>query len=128
MRGLITVTRSTYEDAYPNLERVLSFLSPFELQHYLTLIVKINMCDMRSPETGTTTHSLFLNGVLHYLREYFENLKIYVVESDATVALVDKFIQRLGLDYPSDFMSSLQTWLESSPAFDVIYNNPHFQV
>ncbi len=35
---------------------------------------------------------------------------------------------QLGLDYPSDFMSSLQTWLESSPAFNVIYNNPHFQV
>lgn len=35
---------------------------------------------------------------------------------------------QLGWDYPSDFMSSLQTWLESSPAFNVIYNNPHFQV
>jgi uncharacterized protein (DUF362 family) len=59
---------------------------------------------MRTPETGTVTHPLFLDGVLHYLREHFENLKIYVVESDATVALADKFIQWLG------FVPVLKKW------------------
>lgn len=104
MRSLIAVTRSTYEDIYSNLERVLSFLSPLELQHHRTVIIKINMCDARTPETGTITHPLFLDAVLRYLRENFGNLKIYVVESDATVALADKFIQWLG------FTPILEKW------------------
>ena len=104
MRSLIAVTGSTYEDVYPNLEQVLSFLSPLELQRHSTVIIKINMCDARTPETGTITHPLFLNGVLHYLREHFENLKIYVVESDATVVLADKFIQWFG------FIPILKKW------------------
>jgi hypothetical protein len=35
---------------------------------------------------------------------------------------------QLGLDYPSDLVSSLQTWMESSPSFNAVYYNPHFQV
>lgn len=104
MRSLIAVTRSTYEDVYSNLEQVLSFFGPLELQRHSTVIIKINMCDIRGPETGTITHPLFLNGILHYLREHSENLRIYVVESDATVALADEFIQWLG------FVPILKKW------------------
>ena len=104
MRSLIAVTKSAYEDVYSNLERALALLDISGLQSRSSVVIKINMCDARTPETGAITHPLFLDAVLYYLRENFEDLEIYVVESDATVALADEFIQWLG------FIPILKKW------------------
>jgi uncharacterized protein (DUF362 family) len=62
------------------------------------------MCDARTPETGAITHPTFLDALLRYLRENYEDLVIYVVESDATVVIADKFIHWLG------YMPILERW------------------
>jgi len=104
MRSIISVVKSDYNNVYHNLQRAAALAAPLGLASNMTIVIKINFCDCRTPETGTITHPLFLDAVLHYLRENFENLKLYIVESDATVVLADEFIQWLG------YVPILQKW------------------
>ena len=104
-KSIISVKKSTYgEELVVNLAKALSPFEPLKLSTGSKVGIKINLCDARTPETGTITHPLFLDAVLHYLRDNFDNLKIYVVESDATVALADKFVSWLG------FVPLLKRW------------------
>ena len=100
----VVVVQATYDDVCHNIAKAMSFIGPLALTSSKSVVIKINLCDARTPETGTITHPLFLDGVLCYLRENFEDLKIYVVESDATVALADEFIKWLG------FVPILKKW------------------
>jgi uncharacterized protein (DUF362 family) len=104
MKSIISIVKSEYNDVYRNLERALALVSPLGFSGSKTVIIKINLCDARTADTGAITHPLFLDAVLHYLREHFESLKIYVVESDATVVLADEFIKWFG------FIPILEKW------------------
>ena len=104
MKSIISISLSQYEDAFVNLQRALTHLSPLTLSNNDTVVIKINMCDARMPETGAITHPLFLDAVLRYLRTFYENLRIFVVESDATVVLADRFIRWFG------YIPVLQKW------------------
>ncbi|MFC1947593.1 DUF362 domain-containing protein [Chloroflexota bacterium] len=104
MKSTISISLSQYEDAFDNIQRALTHLPPLKISNNDTVIIKINMCDARMPETGAITHPLFLDAVLRYLRTYYENLKIFVVESDATVVIADKFIRWFG------YIPALQKW------------------
>jgi uncharacterized protein (DUF362 family) len=66
------------------------------IQKNSRIIVKINLCDFRPPETGAITHPRFLDAVLKYLNRNFANHEIYVVESEATSAAPDLFIEWFG--------------------------------
>jgi uncharacterized protein (DUF362 family) len=96
MKSIISIALSQYANVFENIQRALTHLPPLKISSNDTVIIKINMCDARMPETGAITHPLFLDAVLEYFRIQYENLKIYVVESDATVVIADKFIQWLG--------------------------------
>lgn len=96
MKSTVSISLSQYEDAFENIRRALAHLPPLKISNDDTVIIKINMCDARMPETGAITHPLFLDAVLKYLRTYYEDLNIFVVESDATVVIADKFIHWLG--------------------------------
>jgi uncharacterized protein (DUF362 family) len=104
MKSIISISLSQYEDVFENIKRGLTHLQPLDLSNNNTIIIKINMCDARMPETGAITHPLFLDAILEYLRTYYENLRIFVVESDATVVLADKFIRWFG------YVPILQKW------------------
>ncbi|MBN2076578.1 MAG: DUF362 domain-containing protein [Dehalococcoidales bacterium] len=96
MKSLVSVVKSEYHDALPNLRRALDILHIDSLRSNSTVILKINICDARMPDTGAITHPLFLDAVLNYLRSFYDNLRIIVVESDATVVLADRFIKWFG--------------------------------
>ena len=100
----VGIVRSTYDDVYENLGRLLKLTKDFPVQSGDLVAIKMNMCDARLPETGTITHPVFLDALLRYLRENFENLDIYVVESDATVVFADDFIRWFG------YMEILDKW------------------
>lgn len=104
MRNLVSIVQSTYEDLYSNLSRGIELAAGIDISQNDSVAIKINMCDARAPETGTITHPVFLDALLRYLRENFENLNIYVVESDATVVLADEFIRWFG------FLPILERW------------------
>jgi uncharacterized protein (DUF362 family) len=93
----VSIVSSRYERAYQDLSRVINLAGGLGLKDRDKVIIKINLCDFRTPETGAVTHPLFLEATLRHLRENYQNLKIYVVESDATVALPDLFVKWFGL-------------------------------
>lgn len=94
--SIIALAKSSYENAYEGINRVLRMTGPLKLKSNQTIIIKINFCNARTADTGTVTHPLFLDATLHYLRENYNSLKIYVVESDATVVLAERFVVWLG--------------------------------
>src|SRR3989304_580421 len=104
MRSNIGIVKSTYDNVSYNIGKAVTLVGKLALGSNETVVIKINMCDARLPETGTITHPKFLDAILRYLRENYENLEIYVVESDATVVLADKFIKWLG------FIPILEKW------------------
>jgi uncharacterized protein (DUF362 family) len=75
-----------------------------DIKNSRRIVIKINLCDFRLPETGAITHPLFLDALLRYIRERFDDIDVYVVESDATVGQPDLLIQWFG------FLQVLKRW------------------
>jgi uncharacterized protein (DUF362 family) len=100
----IAVVNATYENVLDHIGKAIDLIGPVKIGGNKTVVIKINMCDARLPETGTITHPKFLEATLHYLRKNYDNLHIIVVESDATVTLADKFIKWFG------FSPVLEKW------------------
>ena len=104
MNSQIVASKSTYSELYENLS--LS-MDPFcsTINGCRTISIKINLCDARTADTGAITHPLFLDALLRYLRETLgDSVTINVVESDATVASPDLFIEWFG------FLPVLKRW------------------
>ena len=98
MKELATISNvRSYSDAFDNISKAIGLIGLTKLKSNSSVVIKINLCAARTADTGTITHPLFLDGALHYLRENFANLKISVVESDATVVIADKFVVWLGI-------------------------------
>jgi len=100
----VGLVKSTYKAVGHNLAKLIGFAGKLPVSSGDMLAIKINMCDARPPETGAITHPVFLDALLRYLRENYEDLDIYVVESDATVVLADEFIKWFG------YMPVLERW------------------
>jgi len=101
----VVTTRSTYCDLYENLASSFDIIGWPDLEKHDVITVKINLCDARTPDTGAITHPLFLDALLRYIRDKNGPLvRINVVESEATVALPDLFIEWFG------FLPVLKRW------------------
>jgi uncharacterized protein (DUF362 family) len=68
------------------------------------VVIKINLCDARTPDTGTITHPVFLDAALELIRQEFGEIPIYVVESDGCVVFADNYIKWFG------FLPVIQKW------------------
>jgi uncharacterized protein (DUF362 family) len=81
----IAAVKASYESAYRELSRAMELVGPINTRH-LPVVIKVNLCAARTPETGAITHPLMLDALLHYLRDLDRDGKITVVESEATAA------------------------------------------
>jgi uncharacterized protein (DUF362 family) len=104
MASVVSLKRSEYDDVFPGLAGAIELAGPLPVGSGDSVVIKINMCGSRTPETGTVTHPAVLDALLRYLRESYENLTISVVESDGTTVLADLFIRWLG------YMPILEKW------------------
>jgi uncharacterized protein (DUF362 family) len=95
--SLVSIVRSSYSDVFDNLSRAIELVGGIALSNQDKIVIKVNLCDARTPDTGAVTHPVFLNALLKYLRERFPKLKIFVVESDGRVVLSDLFVKWFGL-------------------------------
>jgi uncharacterized protein (DUF362 family) len=86
----ISTVKASYDSAYQDLPRAIELAGSINLQQN-AIAIKINLCAAKTPETGAITHPLILDALLHYLRERYPDVKIRVVESDATAARPDVF-------------------------------------
>jgi uncharacterized protein (DUF362 family) len=96
--SLVGITRSSYENIRNDIKLAIERGGGLKLKNCDNIVIKINLCDFRLPETGAVTHPIFLEATLNYLRSNFDGLKIFVVESDATSARPDLLIKWLGFE------------------------------
>jgi uncharacterized protein (DUF362 family) len=97
-RSTVSIVRSSYSDVYSNLCKAIELAGGISLSsNQNKIVIKVNLCDARTPDTGTITHPVFLDALLKYLRDQFPKLEIYVVESDGRVVLADLFVEWFGL-------------------------------
>jgi uncharacterized protein (DUF362 family) len=83
------------------------------------IVIKINMCDLRTPETGTVTHPIFLRSFVLHLRELYPNKAIYVAEADATVVFAREFYSWLGYRRALEGMDVTFINLSDEPSNDI---------
>ena len=91
--SLVGITKSDYVNIHDKIELAIELSGGLDLKRGATVVLKINLCDFRFPETGAVTHPVFLDATLKYLRSTFEDLNIFIVESDATSARPDLLIK-----------------------------------
>jgi len=91
----VSIVKATYETAYEDLARAIELAGPLKVENR-PIAIKINLSAAKTPETGAITHPKMLDALLRYLKEHFQDAKIRVVESDATAARPDVFIDWLG--------------------------------
>lgn len=96
--SLVGVKRSSYINVYDRIESAVELGGGMDVKNGDNVIIKINLCDFRQPETGAVTHPIFLDATLNYLRSNFDGLNIFVVESDASSARPDLLIKWLGFE------------------------------
>jgi len=83
------------EDLYDVINRGLTMINCTDFGPTDTIIIKPNLCDLRSAETGATTSPALVRGVIQFLKE--KGVKdIAIVESDHQVATADECFERLG--------------------------------
>jgi len=125
----VCIVKSTYgEDLHNNLKKCIELCGGLDIGSGDSVIIKINLCDFRPPETGAITHPFFLNALLAYLRSNFRNLKIKVIESDATSTDADLLAKWFG------FLSIINKWdakwvnLSKTTFFEKEIHGRHFKV
>lgn len=101
---IIVVNTPTYDEIYEYVSRTFKLHDKVPITDNDKVVLKINLCDARPPETGGITHPKFLDAVLRYLRQHYENLEINVIESDGNVAMPDLFVKWF------NFKPILQKW------------------
>jgi len=98
-------TCPSFKKLYDKLSLAIEACGGLKLDSYEKIVIKINLCDARSPDTGAITDPRFLEVVLRYLRENVgEDVDIYVVESDSRMVLADLYIKWFG------FIPVLRKW------------------
>jgi uncharacterized protein (DUF362 family) len=95
--NLVSIVKSSYETIYENLPKAIELAGGIKLSGQNKIVIKVNLCDSRTPDTGAITHPVFLDALLKYLRENVGKLDIYIVESDGRVVISDLFVKWFGL-------------------------------
>jgi len=96
-RTRVSIVKSSYATVSENLSRAIELAGGIELAGQDKIVVKVNLCDARTPDTGAITHPVFLDALLKYLREHFPKFDLFVVESDGRVVIADLFVKWFGL-------------------------------
>jgi len=97
VKSRVSVVKSSYADVYCGLSRAIDLVGGLDIGGKDRVVIKVNLCDARTPDTGAVTHPKFLDALLKYLRSSFDGLEIYVVESDSRMVLADLYIEWFGL-------------------------------
>lgn len=104
-KTVVAAVKADYDEhLYERLEKVISLAGDLNISASQPIVIKINLCDVRTPESGAVTHPRFLDTLLRLLRQRVGQNPIYVVESDAVVILADLVMEWLG------FKPILQRW------------------
>lgn len=86
------------QDIAKNVAAGLDALGNLGLTSLSKVVIKPNLCSIKSPETGTTTNPLVVEAVIRYLQSKYGVADISIVESDGTQVLADLAFKLLGFE------------------------------
>lgn len=90
--------RAEYAQLNPAFSKIFEHIGLNLLDEARRIVIKINLCDYKPPETGATTHPRFLEGFLQWMDSKSIHSDVCVVESDASQARPDLISRWLGID------------------------------
>jgi len=93
----VAVTNADYQNVHARIVDSVNRAGGLNLSKGNRVVIKINLCSFRMPDTGAVTHPAFLDAFLSYLRREQEGLRIAVVDSDGSEARPDQLVEWLGI-------------------------------
>ena len=90
-------------------------LGSLALPENTSVVIKPNLCCIKSPETGATTDVKVVEGIVLYLKSEFGCSDITIIESDATQVLADMAFKLLGYEKLANKLDVKLVNLSKSP-------------
>lgn len=86
------------QDIYACVKRGFHSIDDLKLGSDSTVVIKPNLCCIKSHETGATTDPRVVEAIIRCLKNEFDVTSIHIVESDATQVLADMAFKLLGYE------------------------------
>jgi len=102
-------------DIYTNVKKGFDSLKDFKLSPDSVVVIKPNLCCIKTPETGATTDARVVEGIINHLKNEFGVSDIYIVESDGTQVLADMAFKLLGYEKLSKRLNVKLVNLSTAP-------------
>jgi uncharacterized protein (DUF362 family) len=90
-------------------------ISEFSVDPNVPIIIKPNLCAIKSPETGATTDPIVVEALIDSIREKFNARDFFIVESNATMLNADLAFRLLGYHELADRAGARIVNLSSIP-------------
>jgi len=92
-------TEDSIKEIKKSIEKALDLIDFKPKSPLKSVSIKVNLCYYWHASTGCTTHPLFVNGLIRYIREkYGGNVHIRIVEADATAMQTKYAFRMLGYE------------------------------
>lgn len=89
---------NSVHDVCEILKNIYDSTADFSLHSDSSIIIKPNLCAVKTPETGATTDVRVVEGIITFLKNQFGVSDISIVESDGTQVLADMAFKLLGYE------------------------------
>ena len=86
------------KDFHRNIKTGIDLIGGLPLSQDSVVVIKPNLCCIKSSETGATTDPRVVEEIINYLKNEFGVSEIYIVESDGTQVLADMAFKLLGYE------------------------------
>ena len=86
------------QDIQRNINKGIDLFGGLPLSQDSVVVIKPNLCCIKSPETGATTDPRVVEAIINYLKNESGVSEIYIVESDGTQVLADMAFKLLGYE------------------------------
>jgi uncharacterized protein (DUF362 family) len=93
----VVVIKADYTALQNSFSTIFHHIGSDMITQAKQITIKINLCDYRPPESGATTHPVFLDAFLEWVESRNSNAIVSVVESNATRARPDLIRNWLGI-------------------------------
>ena len=85
-------------DIYLKIKQGFSLIRNLEISPDDVVVIKPNLCAIKSSETGATTDPLVVGGIIRYLKNEYGVSDISIVESDGEQVIADMAFKLLGYE------------------------------
>jgi len=91
----VSIVKCDEGKIFESVERSIELIVPPEFTEQDTVVIKPNLCDLKSPESGVTTNPKVVEAVIKYIQKR-TNAEIIIAESDHWLATADEEFEELG--------------------------------